>query len=136
MLLSFLRRPRPPGFAHLEKHNFRLCMAFQHVSVSLSFYYSCKCVYVWGFFPGRISPSDGDSVVSDHSSEREATEENQRAHATPSDSKQTRKLPINVLNGKWPWQRSTTSLLLQNTQGVIMSGGEWEEVEAEAIGQI
>ncbi|AWP08792.1 putative UPF0606 protein KIAA1549-like [Scophthalmus maximus] len=50
----------------------------------------------------RISPSDGDSVVSDHSSEREATEENQRAHATPSDSKQTRKLPINVLNGPPP----------------------------------
>ncbi|XP_049430723.1 UPF0606 protein KIAA1549 isoform X1 [Epinephelus fuscoguttatus] len=49
---------------------------------------------------GRISPSDGDSVVSDHSSERESTEENLRAHATPSDSKQTRKVPINVLNGK------------------------------------
>ncbi|XP_073328474.1 UPF0606 protein KIAA1549 [Pagrus major] len=39
----------------------------------------------------RISPSDGDSVVSDHSSERESTEENLRAHATPNDSKQTRK---------------------------------------------
>ncbi|XP_070827571.1 UPF0606 protein KIAA1549 isoform X1 [Chaetodon trifascialis] len=49
---------------------------------------------------GRISPSDGDSVVSDRSSERESTEENLRAHATPSDSKQTRKVPINVLNGK------------------------------------
>ncbi|XP_028264596.1 UPF0606 protein KIAA1549 [Parambassis ranga] len=48
----------------------------------------------------RISPSDGDSVVSDHSSERGSTEENLRAHATPSDSKQTRKVPINVLNGK------------------------------------
>uniref|UniRef100_A0A1A7YMY1 KIAA1549 n=1 Tax=Iconisemion striatum TaxID=60296 RepID=A0A1A7YMY1_9TELE len=48
----------------------------------------------------RISPSDGDSVVSDRSSERESTEENLRAHATPSDSKQTRKVPINVLNGK------------------------------------
>lgn len=57
-------------------------------------------------FLGRISPSDGDSVVSDHSSERESTEENLRAHATPSDSKQARKIPINVLNGKWPWQRS------------------------------
>uniref|UniRef100_A0A3B5BBP0 UPF0606 protein KIAA1549-like n=1 Tax=Stegastes partitus TaxID=144197 RepID=A0A3B5BBP0_9TELE len=33
----------------------------------------------------RVSPSDGDSVVSDHSSERESTEENLRAHATPSD---------------------------------------------------
>ncbi|XP_056243709.1 UPF0606 protein KIAA1549 isoform X2 [Seriola aureovittata] len=40
---------------------------------------------------GRISPSDGDSVVSDRSSERESTEENLRAHATPSDGKQTRK---------------------------------------------
>uniref|UniRef100_A0A1A8IAI0 KIAA1549 n=1 Tax=Nothobranchius kuhntae TaxID=321403 RepID=A0A1A8IAI0_NOTKU len=48
----------------------------------------------------RISPSDGDSVVSDRSSERESTEENLRAHATPSDSKHTRKAPINVLNGK------------------------------------
>uniref|UniRef100_A0A3Q1FRE1 UPF0606 protein KIAA1549-like n=1 Tax=Acanthochromis polyacanthus TaxID=80966 RepID=A0A3Q1FRE1_9TELE len=48
----------------------------------------------------RVSPSDGDSVVSDHSSERESTEENLRAHATPSDSKHTRKVPINVLNGK------------------------------------
>lgn len=56
--------------------------------------------------PGRISPSDGDSVVSDRSSERESTEENLRAHTTPSDSKQTRKIPINVLNGKWPWQHS------------------------------
>ncbi|KAF0041405.1 hypothetical protein F2P81_007303 [Scophthalmus maximus] len=46
----------------------------------------------------RISPSDGDSVVSDHSSEREATEENQRAHATPSDSKQTRPPPMNGPN--------------------------------------
>ncbi|XP_032439930.1 UPF0606 protein KIAA1549 isoform X3 [Xiphophorus hellerii] len=43
----------------------------------------------------RISPSDGDSVVSDHSSEREPTEENPRAHATPSDSKQTRPPPMN-----------------------------------------
>ncbi|XP_029909008.1 UPF0606 protein KIAA1549 isoform X4 [Myripristis murdjan] len=49
---------------------------------------------------GRISPSDGDSVVSDRSSERESTEENLRGHATPSDSKQARKIPINVLNGK------------------------------------
>ncbi|XP_054633170.1 UPF0606 protein KIAA1549 isoform X3 [Dunckerocampus dactyliophorus] len=48
----------------------------------------------------RISPSDGDSMVSDRSSGRESTEENLRAQATPSDSKQTRKVPINVLNGK------------------------------------
>lgn len=55
--------------------------------------------------PGRISPSDRDSVVSDHSTERESTGENLRATAAaPSDSKQTRKAPINVLNGKWPWQ--------------------------------
>lgn len=81
---------------------FWLCMAFQHVSVLLSFYYSCECVC----FPDRVSPSDGDSVVSDHSSERESTEENLRSHTTPSDSKQTRKIPINVLNGKWPWQHS------------------------------
>ncbi|XP_050929480.1 LOW QUALITY PROTEIN: UPF0606 protein KIAA1549 [Lates calcarifer] len=51
---------------------------------------------------GRISPSDGDSVVSDHSSERESTEENLRVHATPSDSKHARKVPINVLNGPPP----------------------------------
>ncbi|XP_067359181.1 UPF0606 protein KIAA1549 isoform X3 [Channa argus] len=50
----------------------------------------------------RISPSDGDSVVSEHSSERESTEENLRAHTTPCDSKQTRKVPINVLNGPPP----------------------------------
>ncbi|CAJ1057204.1 UPF0606 protein KIAA1549 [Xyrichtys novacula] len=50
----------------------------------------------------RISPSDGDSVVSDHSSERESNEENLRGHATPNDSKQTRKVPINVLNGPPP----------------------------------
>ncbi|XP_054890923.1 UPF0606 protein KIAA1549 isoform X4 [Poeciliopsis prolifica] len=43
----------------------------------------------------RISPSDGDSVVSDHSSEREPTEEKPRAHAPPSDSKQTRPPPMN-----------------------------------------
>ncbi|KAK9516974.1 hypothetical protein VZT92_024877 [Zoarces viviparus] len=48
----------------------------------------------------RISPSDGDSMVSDRSSERESTEENLRAHATPNDSKHNRKVPINVLNGK------------------------------------
>ncbi|XP_069385329.1 UPF0606 protein KIAA1549 isoform X5 [Paralichthys olivaceus] len=48
----------------------------------------------------RISPSDGDSVVSDHSSVQESTEENLRAQATPNDGRQTRKVPINVLNGK------------------------------------
>ena len=80
-------------------------MTFQHPQV-LGFYYSCKSVCLLG----RISPSDGDSVVSDHSTERESTEENLRAQATPSDSKQTRKVPINVLNGKWPWQHSTSLL--------------------------
>lgn len=50
--------------------------------------------------PARISPSDGDSVVSDRSSERESAEENPRGQATPSDSKHNRKVPINVLNGK------------------------------------
>lgn len=48
----------------------------------------------------RISPSEGDSVVSDHSSERGSSGENRRGHATPSDSKHTRKVPINVLNGE------------------------------------
>ncbi|XP_026032417.1 UPF0606 protein KIAA1549 isoform X4 [Astatotilapia calliptera] len=47
---------------------------------------------------GRISSSDGDSVLSDHSSERESTEENLRAQATPSDSKQTRPPPMNDTN--------------------------------------
>ncbi|XP_026221713.1 UPF0606 protein KIAA1549 isoform X3 [Anabas testudineus] len=46
----------------------------------------------------RVSPSDGDSVVSDHSSERESTEENLRSHTTPSDSKQTRPPPMNGTN--------------------------------------
>uniref|UniRef100_G3PJW9 Uncharacterized protein n=1 Tax=Gasterosteus aculeatus aculeatus TaxID=481459 RepID=G3PJW9_GASAC len=50
----------------------------------------------------RISPSDGDSVVSDRSSERESAEENPRGQATPSDSKHNRKVPINVLNGPPP----------------------------------
>uniref|UniRef100_A0A3B4A315 Uncharacterized protein n=1 Tax=Periophthalmus magnuspinnatus TaxID=409849 RepID=A0A3B4A315_9GOBI len=49
----------------------------------------------------RISPSDGDSVVTDHSSERETAEDNLRGHAAPSDAKHTRKNHINVLNGKW-----------------------------------
>ncbi|KAK7890896.1 hypothetical protein WMY93_022859 [Mugilogobius chulae] len=48
----------------------------------------------------RISPSDGDSVVTDHSSERESAEDNLRGHTTPGDAKHTRKPAINVLNGK------------------------------------
>jgi len=62
--------------------------------------YSQACIIHVTMCVCRISPSDGDSVVSDHSSERESTEENLRAHATHSDRKQTHKLPINVLNGK------------------------------------
>ncbi|XP_028970927.2 UPF0606 protein KIAA1549 isoform X1 [Esox lucius] len=51
---------------------------------------------------GRISPSDGDSMVSAGSSDREgeAATDNPRAIATPNDSKQARKIPISVLNGK------------------------------------
>lgn len=55
----------------------------------------CVCV-------GRVSPSEGDSVVSDHSSERGSTGENQRGHATPGNGKPPRKVPINVLNGEQP----------------------------------
>ncbi|XP_032380306.1 UPF0606 protein KIAA1549 isoform X7 [Etheostoma spectabile] len=58
----------------------------------------------------RISPSEGDSVVSDRSSEREPIEENLRAHATPSDCKQTRKVPINVLNGPPPMNGTNEQL--------------------------
>ncbi|XP_070971195.1 UPF0606 protein KIAA1549-like [Oncorhynchus clarkii lewisi] len=50
----------------------------------------------------RISPSDRDSMVSAGSGDRdkELAEENLRAFAMPNDSKQARKIPINVLNGK------------------------------------
>uniref|UniRef100_A0A8C8JQK1 Uncharacterized protein n=1 Tax=Oncorhynchus tshawytscha TaxID=74940 RepID=A0A8C8JQK1_ONCTS len=53
---------------------------------------------------GRISPSDRDSMVSAGSGDREKelAEENLRAFAMPNDSKQARKIPINVLNGKCP----------------------------------
>lgn len=51
---------------------------------------------------GRVSPSEGESVVSDHSSERGSTGENQRGHATPGNGKPPRKVPINVLNGEQP----------------------------------
>uniref|UniRef100_A0A8C7FSI0 Si:ch211-1e14.1 n=1 Tax=Oncorhynchus kisutch TaxID=8019 RepID=A0A8C7FSI0_ONCKI len=49
----------------------------------------------------RISPSDRDSMVSAGSGDREKelAEENLRAFAMPNDSKQARKIPINVLNG-------------------------------------
>eukprot|EP00066_Takifugu_rubripes_P016058 XP_011605324.1 PREDICTED: UPF0606 protein KIAA1549-like [Takifugu rubripes] len=58
----------------------------------------------------RISPSDGDSVVSDHSSEREPNEENRRGYTTPSDGKHTRKVPINVLNGPPPMNGTNEQL--------------------------
>ncbi|KAM8861902.1 UPF0606 protein KIAA1549 isoform 5-T6 [Synchiropus picturatus] len=58
----------------------------------------------------RISPSDGESVVSDRSCERDAPEENLRAQATPSDSKQNRKNPINVLNGPPPMNGTSEPL--------------------------
>ncbi|XP_030221063.1 UPF0606 protein KIAA1549 isoform X2 [Gadus morhua] len=48
----------------------------------------------------RISPSDGDSVVSDGSSGRDSGEDPRRGQVTPSDSKQARKTPISVANGK------------------------------------
>uniref|UniRef100_A0A673Z925 UPF0606 protein KIAA1549-like n=1 Tax=Salmo trutta TaxID=8032 RepID=A0A673Z925_SALTR len=53
---------------------------------------------------GRISPSDRDSMVSAGSGDREKelAEENLRAFAMPNDSKQARKIPINVLNGPPP----------------------------------
>ncbi|XP_036813174.1 UPF0606 protein KIAA1549 isoform X2 [Oncorhynchus mykiss] len=52
----------------------------------------------------RISPSDRDSMVSAGSGDRdkELAEENLRAFAMPNDSKQARKIPINVLNGPPP----------------------------------
>ena len=53
----------------------------------------CACV-------SRISPSDGDSVVSDGSSGRDSGEDPRRGQVTPSDSKQARRTPINVANGK------------------------------------
>ncbi|KAL4612796.1 UPF0606 protein KIAA1549-like [Arapaima gigas] len=44
---------------------------------------------------GRISPSDGDSVVSEPSSPRESTEETLRTPATPNEGKQPRRTPKN-----------------------------------------
>ncbi|KAL7871085.1 hypothetical protein SRHO_G00085820 [Serrasalmus rhombeus] len=48
---------------------------------------------------GRISPSDGDSVGSDPSSDKESPKENLRL---PSESKQPRKMATNGLNGPPP----------------------------------
>lgn len=47
-------------------------------------------------------------MVSDRSSERESTEENLRGLATPGDAKHGRKVPIGVLNGKWPPRDAST----------------------------
>uniref|UniRef100_A0A3B3QCB9 Si:dkeyp-27e10.3 n=1 Tax=Paramormyrops kingsleyae TaxID=1676925 RepID=A0A3B3QCB9_9TELE len=49
--------------------------------------------------PDRISPSDGDSMVSEPSSPRESTEETLQPPATPPEGKQSRKAPK---NGKSP----------------------------------
>ncbi|KAM6946133.1 UPF0606 protein KIAA1549 [Aplochiton taeniatus] len=52
---------------------------------------------------GRISPSDGDSMGSERSSEgRDSTEDSLRAVTSSGDGKQPRKIPINVLNGPPP----------------------------------
>ncbi|XP_030646483.1 UPF0606 protein KIAA1549 [Chanos chanos] len=51
---------------------------------------------------GRISPSDGGSVASDPSSERDSPEENLRQAGLSSDTKQPRKMAINGLNGPLP----------------------------------
>ncbi|KAG7275955.1 hypothetical protein CRUP_037246, partial [Coryphaenoides rupestris] len=74
----------------------------------------------------RISPSDGDSVVSDGSSGRDSGEEPRRGQATPSDSKQTqRKMPINVLNGPPPVsgveQLSTTAAIFEHVDRMSRS---------------
>lgn len=74
-----------------------------HLISFWAFYHVGMFCYSYVFPLCRISPSDGDSVVSDYSSERESTEENLRGHVTPIDSKHTRKNPINVLNGEQPW---------------------------------
>ncbi|KAF7656547.1 hypothetical protein LDENG_00039760 [Lucifuga dentata] len=74
---------------------------------------------------GRISPSDGDSVVSDHSSERESNEENLRTHATPNDGKQSRKVPINVLNGK----NRIGPPPMNDTNGQLSSASIFEHVD-------
>uniref|UniRef100_A0A8C6T5G4 Si:ch211-1e14.1 n=1 Tax=Neogobius melanostomus TaxID=47308 RepID=A0A8C6T5G4_9GOBI len=58
----------------------------------------------------RISPSDGDSVVTDHSCDRESAEDNLRGPGTPSDAKHTRKIPINVLNGPPPMNGTAEQL--------------------------
>lgn len=60
---------------------------------------------------GRISPSDGDSVLSGHSSQRDAAEENPRTHVRPANGKQGQK------DGKWtrnspePWSGPDGPLL-------------------------
>ncbi|XP_051513138.1 UPF0606 protein KIAA1549-like isoform X1 [Myxocyprinus asiaticus] len=51
---------------------------------------------------GQISPSEGDSVGSDLSSERGTPEEGVRPVGLPSDPKQSRKVVVNGLNGPPP----------------------------------
>ncbi|CAL8358166.1 unnamed protein product [Lota lota] len=73
----------------------------------------------------RISPSDGDSVVSDGSSGRDSGEDPRRGQVTPSDSKQTRKIPINVANGPPPMsgseQLSTTASIFEHVDRMSRS---------------
>ncbi|XP_072574262.1 UPF0606 protein KIAA1549 isoform X3 [Paramormyrops kingsleyae] len=57
---------------------------------------------------GRISPSDGDSMVSEPSSPRESTEETLQPPATPPEGKQSRKAPKNA--GSLDEQLSSASI--------------------------
>lgn len=81
--------------------NHVLCTITIGLNPGIAAFYLCVCLWA------RVSPSDGDSVVSDRSSERDSTEENLRGHATPSAGKHAHKIPINVLNGKWPGHHSS-----------------------------
>lgn len=49
----------------------------------------------------RISPSEGDSIGSDPPSERGSPEEGMRPAGLPTDPKQSRKVAVNGLNGKF-----------------------------------
>ncbi|KAJ0069498.1 hypothetical protein NL108_008257, partial [Boleophthalmus pectinirostris] len=79
----------------------------------------------------RISPSDGDSVITDHSSERESAEDNLRGHATPSDAKHTRKHHINVLNGNRIYFILTHNLFA--CPGPPPSNGPGEQLSSASI---
>uniref|UniRef100_A0A8C4Z1K5 Si:ch211-1e14.1 n=1 Tax=Gadus morhua TaxID=8049 RepID=A0A8C4Z1K5_GADMO len=73
----------------------------------------------------RISPSDGDSVVSDGSSGRDSGEDPRRGQVTPSDSKQARKTPISVANGPPPMngseQLSSTASIFEHVDRMSRS---------------